>query len=440
MEKIAKASEHIKPCNIAQCERHNRRDEDYIKSLDPARLYIRLELTHNNECYVAPGMEGVTLQQHYDYLKALVKEKTGRAMQEKDVEYKDKNGKTRVRKGSSPIREGVVNIKPDTKMDDLLHYVNKVHEKWGIRAIQIHMHKDEGHYENPEDKSTWRPNLHAHIIWDWIDHQIGKSFKLKAEDMSQIQDMVAETLEMERGTRKEETGAEHLERKDFILANQRKQSAELDNEIAEKRDRLNTENGNAIVSGVANLFGKGKYAEMEKENKRLKEELPKQKAAMQRQYQKAIDAERNHHIQQLAEKDKQIEDLQGKYKGEVFRHQQDNQEKDRIIRLKESVINDYRERLGHYLSTLSELLRGAVKAVIDYIQSGYRSFSYRQECDVKRYMNSQPDKEEAAGTVLNASLPFLKSDECERVKGQLSYIVQDMKEERQQPLSRGFHM
>jgi len=440
MEKIAKASEHIKPCNIAQCERHNRRDEDYIKSLDPARIYVRLELTHNNEIYIAPGMEGVTLQQHYDYLKALVKEKTGRAMQEKDVEYKDKNGKTRVRKGSSPIREGVVNIKPDTKMDDLLNYVNRVHERWGIRAIQIHMHRDEGHYENPEDKSTWQPNLHAHIIWDWIDHQTGKSFKLNADDMSQIQDMVAETLEMERGKRKEETGAEHLERKDFILANQRKQSAELDNEIAEKRDRLNTENGNAIVSGVANLFGKGKYADMEKENKRLKEELPKQKAAMQRQYQKALDAERNHHTQQLAEKDKQIEDLLGKYKGEVFRHQQDNQEKDRIIRLKDSIINDYRERLGHYLSTLSELLRGAVKAVIDYIQSGYRSFSYRQECDVKRYMNSQLDKEKAAGTVLNASLPFLKSDEHERVKGQLSYIVQDMKKERQQTLSRGYHM
>ena len=89
---------------------------------------------------------------------------------------------------------------------------------------------------------------------------------------------------------------------------------------------------------------------------------------------------------------------------------------------------------------LPELLRGAVKAVVDYIQSGYRSFSYRQECDVKRYMNSQPDKEEAAGTVLKASLPFLKSDECEKVKGQLSYIVQDMKEERQQSRDRGFHM
>ena len=298
-------------------------------------------------------------------------------MQEKDVEYKDKNGKTRVRKGSSPIREGVVNIKPDTKMEDLLNYVNRVHERWGIKAIQIHMHRDEGHYENPEDKSTWKPNLHAHIIWDWIDHQTGKSYKLKAEDMSQIQDMVAEALEMERGKRKEDTGAEHLERNDFILANQRKQSAELDNEIAEKRDRLNTENGNAIVSGVANLFGKGKYADMEKENKRLKEELPKQKAAMQLQYQKALDAERNHHTQQLAEMDKQIENLKGKYKSGVFRHQQDIQEKDRIIRLKENIIDDYRERLGYYLSTLSELLRGAVKAVIDYVQSGYRSFTYR---------------------------------------------------------------
>ena len=98
------------------------------------------------------------------------------------------------------------------------------------------------------------------------------------------------------------------------------------------------------------------------------------------------------------------------------------------------------EGIGHYLSTLSELLRGAVKAVVDYIQSGYRSFSYRQECDVRRYMNSQPDKEKAAETVYNASLPFLNREECERVKGQLSAISKDMKEDCQQNRNRGFHM
>ena len=440
MGTIAKASDHVKPCNIEQSERHNRRDAEYIASLNPRILYVRTDLSPDNESYVAPDMQGITLQQHYDAIKAMVKQKTGRAMQEKKIMVTGKNGKQKERNGSSPIRESVVNIKPDTTMNDLLKYTKKVQERWGIRAIQIHIHRDEGHYENPDDPSTWKPNLHAHIIWDWMNHDTGKSYKLGKKDMEELQDMAADTLEMERGQRKSETGREHLEHNDFILFQQKKQSAELDIEIAEKRDRLNTENGNAIKSGVANLFGKGKYADMEKENKRLKEELPKQKLAIQRKYQQVLDAERDRQSQQLAEKDKKIEELQAKYKGEVFRHQQDIQEKDRIIRQKDSIINDYRERLGHYLSTLSELLRGAVKAVIDYVQAGYRSFSYRQDCDVRRYMNGQTDKDEAANTVLNASRPFLKANECERVKGQLSYIVQDMKEERQQTRSRGVHM
>ena len=55
-------------------------------------------------------------------------------------------------------------------------------------------------------------------------------------------------------------------------------------------------------------------------------------------------------------------------------------------------------------------------------------------------MNGQPDKEEAAGTVYNASLPFLKADECERVKGQLSDITLDMKGDRRQNQRRRFHM
>ena len=440
MGTIAKASDHVKPCNIEQSERHNRRDAEYIASLNPRILYVRTDLSPDNESYVAPDMQGITLQQHYDAIKAMVKQKTGRAMQEKKIMVTGKNGKQKERNGSSPIRESVVNIKPDTTMNDLLKYTKKVQERWGIRAIQIHIHRDEGHYENPDDPSTWKPNLHAHIIWDWMNHDTGKSYKLGKKDMEELQDMAADTLEMERGQRKSETGREHLEHNDFILFQQKKQSAELDIEIAEKRDRLNTENGNAIKSGMANLFGKGKYADMEKENKRLKEELPKQKLAIQRKYQQVLDAERDRQSQQLAEKDKKIEELQAKYKGEVFRHQQDIQEKDRIIRQKDSIINDYRERLGHYLSTLSELLRGAVKAVIDYVQAGYRSFSYRQDCDVRRYMNGQTDKDEAANTVLNASRPFLKANECERVKGQLSYIVNDMKEEQQQSRSRGFHM
>ena len=133
MATTAKASEHIKPCNISQSERHNRRDADYIASLNPAMLYIRRDLAHLNEVYVAPDMEGVSLQQHYDDIRIMVKQKTGRAMQEKDVKFTDKKGKQRVRQGCSPIREGVVNIKPDTTMEDLLRYAERVHvNKFGL--------------------------------------------------------------------------------------------------------------------------------------------------------------------------------------------------------------------------------------------------------------------------------------------------------------------
>ena len=240
MATTAKASEHIKPCNIAQSERHNRRDADYIASLNPAMLYIRKDLAHLNEVYVAPDMEGVSLQQHYDDIRIMVKQKTGRAMQEKDVKFTDKKGKQRVRQGCSPIREGVVNIKPDTTMEDLLLYVERVHERWGIRAIQIHIHKDEGHYEDTNDSTSWEPNFHAHIIWDWMDHTTGKSFKLNAEDMSQMQDMVAETLAMERGQKKAETGIDHLERNDFIIQKQEQKKKQLQEEtkkaVAEKEE------------------------------------------------------------------------------------------------------------------------------------------------------------------------------------------------------------
>ena len=230
MSTTAKASDHVKPCNIAQSERHNRRDPDYINSLDPTRLYVRLDLSKNNSSYVAPGMEGVTLEQHRESIRVMVKQKTGRSMQEDDVKYTDKNGKEHTRKGCSPIRESVVNIKEDTSLDNLLDYARMVEARWGIKAIQIHLHKDEGHYEDLADKNSWKPNYHAHIVWDWMDHETGKSFKLNANDMSAMQDMVAEALDMERGRKKSETGLDHLERNDFIIQKQEKEKKRLEEE------------------------------------------------------------------------------------------------------------------------------------------------------------------------------------------------------------------
>ena len=230
MNTNATTSIHIKPCNIAQSEEHNRRDEEYIKSLNPATIYIRKDLTCQNSTYVPSDMRDTSLQEYYDSLKAMVKAKTGRAMQEKDVKYTDKNGRTRVRKGSSPLREGVAIIMENTTMGDLKRFTYAVEKRWGIRAVQIHIHRDEGHYEKSERKKTWKPNYHAHIVWDWMDHETGKSYKLGEADMSEMQDMLAEMLKMQRGQKKSETGLDHLERNDFILQKQEKEKKRLEEE------------------------------------------------------------------------------------------------------------------------------------------------------------------------------------------------------------------
>lgn len=81
-------------------------------------------------------------------------------------------------------------------------------------------------------KSEWKSNSHAHILLDWMDHATGKSWKLDKKAMSDLQTLAAETLNMERGKSKEETGREHLERNDFILAKQKEETAQV---LADKK-------------------------------------------------------------------------------------------------------------------------------------------------------------------------------------------------------------
>lgn len=96
------------------------------------------------------------------------------------------------------MRGGVV-IEPGTSMQQLKNFADKLNERWGIKTIQIHTHKDEGY--TPEDKpGEWKPKLHAHMIFDWTD-DTGKSSKLKKQDLAEMQTVLAECLSMERAER-----------------------------------------------------------------------------------------------------------------------------------------------------------------------------------------------------------------------------------------------
>ena len=240
-----KSSIHIKPCNISSSEAHNLRTPEYMRNIGESKIYLIPELVADNEHWINPHFGDYDLQTHYNNIKQMVKAKTGRAMQEKERERKTKSGKIVKVAGCSPIREGVLLIKPDTTLEDVRRFGEECQERWGITPLQIFLHKDEGHWLSGEpaldDKESFqisgrwfKPNYHAHIVFDWMDHDTGKSRKLNDDDMMQMQTLASEILSMEREQSKSETGKEHLERNDFIIEKQR---TELERIEAERQHK-----------------------------------------------------------------------------------------------------------------------------------------------------------------------------------------------------------
>ena len=347
-----KSSIHIKPCNVASSEAHNRRTAEYMRNIGKSKVYVVSELSANNEQWINPDFGNPELQAHYEDIKRMVKEKTGRAMQEKERERKGKNGKIIKVAGCSPIREGVLLIRPDTTLADVHKFGEECQKRWGITPLQIFLHKDEGHWLNgqPDQEGResfkvgerwFKPNYHAHIVFDWMNHDTGKSRKLNDDDMMQMQTLASDILLMERGKSKAVTGKEHLERNDFIIE---KQKAELQRIEAIKRhkeqqvnlaeqelrqvkseirtDKLKsaaTDAATVIASGVGSLFGSGKMKKLEQSNDELRQEMAKRdkgiddlKAQMQRmqeQHGKQIRNLQGIHNQELEAKDKEISRL-----------------------------------------------------------------------------------------------------------------------------------
>ena len=366
-----KSSIHIKPCNITSSEAHNRRTTEYMRNISESKIYIVSELSADNEQWINPDFGTPDLRTHYDNIKCMVKEKTGRAMQEKERERKGKNGKIIKVAGCSPIREGVLLVRPDTALADVRKFGEECKQRWSITPLQIFLHKDEGHWlsgqPEAEDRESFqiggkwfKPNYHAHIVFDWMNHDTGKSCKLNDEDMTEMQSLASDILLMERGQSKTETGKEHLERNDFII---KKQKAELqrieenqrhkeqqitlaEQELKQVKSEIRTDKlksvatdaATAIASGVGSLFGSGKLKELEQANEKLHQEVVK--------YNKDIDELKAKMQQMQVQHGKQIRNLQGI-------HNQELEAKDREI----SRLNTLLEKAFKWFPMLKEMLK-----------------------------------------------------------------------------------
>ena len=117
------------------------------------------------------------------------------------TEYKKAKGR-KLHAKATPLREGVIVISEDTTIDQIKYFASKCRDIWGLEPLQIYMHKDEGHWETENNERMWKPNLHAHIVWRWCD-DIGVTCKLDKDDMSKMQTILSECLNMSRGVSSE---------------------------------------------------------------------------------------------------------------------------------------------------------------------------------------------------------------------------------------------
>ena len=443
-----KSSIHIKSCNVKSSGAHNRRTAEYMRNIGESRIYIVPELSADNEQWINPGFGNPDLQAHYDHIKRMVKEKTGRAMQEKERERKDKNGKIIKVAGCSPIREGVLLIRPDTTLADVRKFGEECQQRWGITPLQIFLHKDEGHWlggqpeaEDEESfqvgKKWFKPNYHAHIVFDWMNHDTGKSRKLNDEDMTEMQTLAADLLSMKRGKSKAETGKEHLERNDFIIekqkeemnrlnatrlyrehqleqANQKMQEAEsatnalieqahqkqqqsedLDRAISEKRSKLNNEKGSELLSAAVS-WATGKSKALKGEIEDLRDEISTHEETIKRLQDKIQTMQSDHQRELMKQESRHQSELNRK---EAEYTQETTRLKNRI-----AWQNHIISSLSFLLLKTSDIFRKAVNGIIRLARDYYKPrFDAEQVADIKSALNLFGDDKlshQAAGDFL----------------------------------------
>lgn len=441
-----KSSIHIKPCRVTSSGAHNRRTAEYMRNIGESRIYIVPELTSNNEQWINPGFGSPDLQAHYDSIKRMVKEKTGRAMQEKERERKGKNGKIIKVAGCSPIREGVLLIRPDTTLADVRKFGEECQRRWGITPLQIFLHKDEGHWLSGQPKTgdresfqvgeKWfKPNYHAHIVFDWMNHDTGKSQKLNDNDMMEMQTLASDILSMKRGQSKTVTGKEHLERNDFIIekqkeemnrldatrqyreyqlemtnqkmqeaenrtnslietANQKeRQSEDLDRAIKEKRSKLNREKGSELLDAAVG-WATGKSKSLKGEIEGLRHEISTHEETIE-QLQGRIQTMQSDHHRELMK-------LEAKHQSELNRKEAAHTEETARLKNRISWQNQIIGTLSFFLLKTSDIFRKAVNGIIRLVREYYKPrFDAEQVSDIKSALNLFGDDKQSQQTAGN---------------------------------------
>lgn len=195
------------------CEMHDTRRKELG--------YVRKELTHLNESWADPRYAGMSMAEIRRDIDRRYHDTVGQHLQKKAV----------------PLREGVVVIDNATTMEQLRQLARNLETRFGIKTMQIHVHRDEGHWREGE----WHPNLHAHMLFDWTWGN-GKSVALNRTDMSAMQTVVANTLGMQRGVSSDRKHLDIIQYKNKVEEDRNLELQQEKTELQEESQTLKADN------------------------------------------------------------------------------------------------------------------------------------------------------------------------------------------------------
>lgn len=317
---MAKTSIHIKPANLGKgglgstnAEGHAYRESWYLKAIAkyPAagNHFELIERDPDNRNQVSINFKkypnGLSGLLERDKAEAAAHSKTGKAPTMKErTRTNPKTGRTYTVAGWSPIREAVVVCKPETEIMDFRPLIQWF-QAHGIGVVGLAIHRDEGHTDPRTGEVVI--NNHAHLFLDYIDHATGKTIKLPDAAMSEMQDVCAKALGMERGESKEKTSRRHLSANEYRAQAQAEELTRLQAESeaaiieAEKaRDEaaaIRRQAAQGLGAKAAALFGAGDLAkarkraeEAEAEAKKAKERATEAEKLAGQAYQRARQA------------------------------------------------------------------------------------------------------------------------------------------------------
>lgn len=128
------------------------------------------------------------------------------ALKEIDQLYKEAMEKQKGKKGKKTPKERsyhefIYEINENTTMEQCEKLTQQIAELTGFTPIQVTIHKDEGHIN---EQGEFMPHYHAHAVFFTLDKNTGKQLarqqaSLNPKNLSKIQDLAANTLQMQRG-------------------------------------------------------------------------------------------------------------------------------------------------------------------------------------------------------------------------------------------------